>query len=135
MAPFSRWGSYSSRSSIVHFCFSRSSKEAKRWIVSFSRSPYGMGWRITTVFRFRFLRGETILGVVWLFPAPVRTAQTAITGLEDFSWGDFGPRSMKSAPHARESEALCITYSWETSEYANTTRSMLDFFISWESSF
>src|SRR3990172_2813280 len=44
------WGSYSSRSSIVHSYLSRSAYVAKRSTAWDARSPYGMGWRITTTF-------------------------------------------------------------------------------------
>jgi hypothetical protein len=36
--------------------------------------------------------------VVWLFPEPVRTAQTETTGLLDLSWVLFFPITRKSAP-------------------------------------
>jgi hypothetical protein len=55
------------------------------------------------------------LRVVWLFPDPVRTAVTAITGTLLFSWVALGPITMKSGPIEATQEALCITYSWETS--------------------
>jgi hypothetical protein len=49
-------------------------------------------------------------------PEPVRTAQTATVGTFALSVVSFGPRSVKLAPAARTSLALCITYWWETSE-------------------
>lgn len=61
--------------------------------------------------------------VVWLLPQPVRTAQTATTGTEAVSIVASGPSSVKLAPAAMTSLALCITYSYDTSEYANTTSS------------
>ena len=68
--------------------------------------------------------------VVWLFPHPVRTAQTATTGTRASSIVSCGPRRTKFAPAARTSLALCITYSWLTSEYAKTTSSTSSFSIS-----
>ncbi len=52
-----------------------------------------------------------ILRVVWLLPAPVRTAQTAMTGfvLLTITWS--GPRRRKSAPDALTIAERCMTYS------------------------
>ena len=74
-----------------------------------------MGCLTTTTLRPLDFRILATLLEVGLFPAPVLTAPTEITGFEDLSMVLFGPRSMKSAPAARAMEALCITYSWETS--------------------
>jgi hypothetical protein len=57
-----------------------------------------------------------IARVVWLLPEPVRTAQTATTGTVAVSIVSRGPSSWKFAPAASTSLALCITYSWLTSE-------------------
>jgi hypothetical protein len=54
--------------------------------------------------------------LVWLLPAPVRTAQTATTGLLLGSMVARGPSSRKSAPVASTREALCMTSSWDRSE-------------------
>ena len=61
--------------------------------------------------------------LVWLLPLPVRTAQTATTGLAAWSIVRSGPSSRKSAPAARARDAVCITSSWERSEYERTTSS------------
>ena len=90
--------------------------EAKRCTRWARRSPYGIGWRTTTT---RFPASRRVCAtrrVVWLFPEPVRTAQTATVGTSALSVVSFGPSSVKLAPAARTSLALCITYSWETSE-------------------
>ena len=113
--PATMWGSYSSRSSIVHWCRSRSSIAAKRCTFCFTRSPYGMGWRTETTRRPFARRRLATRRVVWLLPAPVRTAHTETTGTFAFSMLAFGPISRKSAPQASTSEALCITVSCETS--------------------
>ena len=62
--------------------------------------------------------------LVWLFPQPVRTAVIAITGFVLLSIVERGPSRVKSAPAANAIEALCMTASWERSEYASTTSSM-----------
>ncbi len=49
--------------------------------------------------------------VVWLLPAPVRVAPTAITGRLLGSIVRAGPRRLKSAPAARAREAACMTVS------------------------
>jgi hypothetical protein len=49
-------------------------------------------------------------------PDPVRTAPIDTTGLLDSICVAFVPISRKSAPAASASDALCITYSWLTSE-------------------
>ena len=72
--------------------------------------------------------------MVWLLPAPVRTAHTLITGLVDLSAVYLGPIRMKSAPRALTCADLCITYSYFTSEYANTTWSTSCAFTSSSSS-
>jgi hypothetical protein len=59
--------------------------------------------------------------VVWDFPQPVRTAQTDTTGTFAGSIVCRGPMSQKSAPDPIARDAWCITVSWETSLYANTT--------------
>ena len=56
------------------------------------------------------------LRVVWLLPAPVRTAQTATTGTVASSIVSFGPSSSKFAPVASTRLAMCMTYSWLMSE-------------------
>ena len=53
--------------------------------------------------------------VVWLLPAPVRTAQTETTGTFAFSMLAFGPDQPEVGAAASTSEALCITVSCETS--------------------
>ena len=52
-----------------------------------------------------------ILRVVWLLPAPVRTAHTAITGFVLLTIVWSGPSRRKSAPSAFTSAERCITYS------------------------
>ena len=59
--------------------------------------------------------------LVWLLPAPVRTAQMATHGFLEASSVSCGATSRKSAPAASAREAMCITCSCETSEYENTT--------------
>ena len=54
--------------------------------------------------------------VVWLLPEPVRTAQTATTGLEEVSIVRCGESRLYEAPAARTREPMCITCSWVTSE-------------------
>jgi len=76
---------------------------------------------MTTTRRLRFLSSCATFREVWLFPDPVRTAHTETTGTLDLSMVVVGPISLKSAPLARTCEALCMTYSWDTSLYANTT--------------
>ena len=61
--------------------------------------------------------------LVWLLPLPVRTAHTATTGFVAPSIVRSGPRSRKSTPAASAREAMCITSSWERSEYDSTTSS------------
>jgi len=57
-----------------------------------------------------------ILRVVWLLPAPVRTAHTAMTGLVLLTMTLSGPISMKSAPREFTRAERCMTYSYGTSE-------------------
>ena len=80
-----------------------------------------MGWRIATTRRPFARRMAATRRVVWLLPAPVRTAHTDTTGTFAFSMLAFGPMSRKSAPQARTWDAWCITVSCETSLYAKTT--------------
>jgi hypothetical protein len=54
--------------------------------------------------------------VVWLFPEPVRTAQTATTGFDEVSAVSCGESSRNDAPAASARDARCITCSWVTSE-------------------
>ncbi len=49
------------------------------------------------------------LRVVWLLPTPVRTAQTATTGLVDLIMVWEAPSRLKVAPQAMTSEALFMT--------------------------
>jgi len=74
-----------------------------------------MGWRIATTRFPRPRRMRMTRRVVWLFPAPVRTAQTETTGTRARIMLARGPISRKPAPAARTTEALCMTVSWETS--------------------
>ena len=104
-------GSYSSRSSIVHSWRSRSSNVAKRWQICFVRSPYGIGCRTAATLLPAALRILTTAREVWLLPAPVRTAQTAMTGLVLCSIVCRCPNMQKSAPQAFTSAALCMTTS------------------------
>ena len=75
-----------------------------------------MGWRTTAIFLPMPLRISLTRRVVWLLPAPVRTAQTATTGLLLGSMVRREPTMQKSAPAAWAREARCITCSWDTSE-------------------
>src|SRR3972149_5712915 len=77
------WGSYSSRSSIVHSYLSRSAYVAKRSTAWDARSPYGMGWRITTTFFPCSRRMWATRRVVWLFPLPVRHAQVRLVRADE----------------------------------------------------
>ena len=61
--------------------------------------------------------------MVWLLPEPVRTAQIAATGFEDAIIVSCGDSSWKLAPAASARDAMCITCSCVTSEYAKTTSS------------
>jgi len=70
-----------------------------------------MGWRIETTFLPASMSMRWILRLVWLLPAPVRTAQTAITGLVLLTMVWSGPRRRKSAPSALTSAERCMTYS------------------------
>ena len=54
--------------------------------------------------------------VVWLFPAPVRTAQTDTTGLVERIEVSLKPSRAKSEPAAITCDALCMTCSCDTSE-------------------
>ena len=49
--------------------------------------------------------------VVWLFPEPVRTAQTATTGFDEVSIVRCGERRLYVAPAARTREPMCMTCS------------------------
>jgi hypothetical protein len=74
-----------------------------------------MGWRTETTRRPFARRMLATRRDVWLLPLPVRTAHTDTTGTEALIIVAFGPMSLKSAPQASTSEALCITVSCETS--------------------
>ena len=54
--------------------------------------------------------------VVWLLPEPVRTAQTATTGLDEVSIVSRGEIRRYDAPAASAREPMCITCSCVTSE-------------------
>ncbi len=74
-----------------------------------TRSPYGMGWRMATTF-FPCARSRLqTLREVWLLPAPVRTATTAITGFVERIMVFSAPSTVKLAPSDMTSEALDIT--------------------------
>ncbi len=70
---------------------------------------------MTTIFRPFPRRMSETFRVVGLFPAPVLTAHMDINGFCDSSMVVLGPMRRKSAPHARTSEALFITVTWERS--------------------
>lgn len=74
-----------------------------------------MGWRMAATRKPISRKINDTRRVVWLFPAPVRTAQTETTGLTDLTCVVFAPINLKSAPAANTTEALCMTYSWGTS--------------------
>ena len=76
------------------------------------------------------LRIEVIARDVWLLPQPVRTAQTAMTGLVDSSIVLRCPMMRKSAPAVLTMAALCMTFSYDRSEYAIATWSTSCFWIS-----
>ena len=75
-----------------------------------------MGWRTATTFFPRSLRIRARNRVVWDFPAPVRTAVTAITGLVDSSIVRVAEQRPKLEPQPMTRLAWCMTYSCETSE-------------------
>jgi hypothetical protein len=54
--------------------------------------------------------------VVWLLPLPVRTAHTAITGMEAASIVSPAPNKRKELPRAITRDACSITCWCETSE-------------------
>ena len=60
-------------------------------------------------------RMEQILRVVCDLPAPVRTAQTEITGLLETRVMRWLPMNRKSAPSDSTQEALCMSSVWEMS--------------------
>ncbi len=88
-----------------------------------SRSPYGIGCRISPTLSPAPTRMRPISRLVWLLPLPVRTAQTETTGLVAASIVEPGPGRLKSAFAAWTRAAQCMTCSYGTSEYANTTSS------------
>src|SRR3972149_1679127 len=104
------WGSDSSRSSIVHSYLSRSAYVAKRSTVWDARSPYGMGWRITTTFFPCSRRMWATRRVVWLFPLPARPAQIATMGVLRRVDRDAlrveGPREGRGVPPALDARDL-----------------------------
>ena len=102
-------GSYSSRSSIVVLCLSKSSYDSNRWQICFFKSPYGIGCLIATTLFFFSLRMLAIRRVVGLFPDPVLTAQTAMIGTSEGSIVLQGPINLKSAPLLSTIEARFIT--------------------------
>ena len=61
-------------------------------------------------------KSQTTRRVVWLFPAPVRVAHTATTGLVDRSIVRRGGENVNPAPAASTIEARCITSSCGRSE-------------------
>ncbi len=74
-----------------------------------------MGWRTATTLCPSDCKTAHTWRVVWLLPLPVRPAHTDTTGLRLFSCVEAGPISRKSAPAAIASDALCMTYSCDTS--------------------
>src|SRR3989344_553531 len=76
-----------------------------------------------------FFSNSAILRVVWLFPEPVLTAHTAITGFLLSRAVSSGPKRVKDALQERQRLALCITSRCETSLYAKTTSFTWNFFI------
>ena len=89
-----------------------------------------MGWRTTTA---RFpapVTASTTRRVVWLFPAGDFNANGVVDEPKTSIMVASGPSSSKLAPAARTELARCITYSCDTSEYANTTSSTGSFAIS-----
>ena len=75
-----------------------------------------MGWRMTATRSPASRSTLTTARLVWLFPAPVRVAQTATTGRAERSMVRRAPRSWKSAPAALALLARCMTSRCETSE-------------------
>ena len=114
--PIRTGSSYSSRSSTVGCEASISSSVAKRWTRIASRSPYGIGCLTSATFRPASSSACPTLRLVWLLPQPVRVAQTATTGFDEWSIVASGPISRKSAPAASTIDALCITVSCLRSE-------------------
>jgi hypothetical protein len=88
-----------------------------------SRSPYGIGWRITATRRPRLRSRPDRKRAVCDFPQPVRTAETAMTGTRAGSQVRSGPSRTKSAPAESAREARCMTRACGMSLYANATRS------------
>ena len=109
MVPLAMCGSYSSISSIVHLCFSRSASVANRWTFCFARSPYGIGCRTAATLSPIFLRMSATRRVVWLLPEPVRTAHTATTGFVLLIIVLVALSTLKSAPAALTSEQRSMT--------------------------
>ena len=114
--PSARCGSYSSRSSIV----------AVRGVEIFVALEALHGLLRQVAVRHRMAQdGDALAGlaqqlgdaaVVWLLPEPVRTAQTATTGLDDASIVSRGESRRYDAPAASAREPMCITCSCVTSE-------------------
>ena len=71
---------------------------------------------MATTFFPSFLRMLLMKRVVWLLPAPVRTAVMPMTGFDDLIMVLSAPSSSKSQPWAMQRLARCITVAWVTSE-------------------
>src|SRR4029453_15333545 len=83
---------------MVALAATRSSTGVNRCTAWLARSPYGIGWRTATTLRPAARRISATRLVVWLLPAPVRTAHTATTGTEADSSVCRGPRRPESRP-------------------------------------
>jgi len=88
-----------------------SSMLAKRCTRIASKSWYGIGCLTIATLSPAWRNTCPTCLLVWLLPAPVRTAHTATTGLLLGSIVASGPSRVKSAPAASTRDAKCITCS------------------------
>jgi hypothetical protein len=84
---------------------SRSSMVAKRWTACAAKSPYGMGWRTATGCRACLRRSAATSRETGLFPHPVGTAQTEITGSREAIWVCSAPRNQRRLPRSEVRDA------------------------------